>query len=56
MISSFDARRLVPGIMAERSLLRQPRLAQPIKRRLQHRLVLDQPFDRELGIDTTSFG
>ena len=38
------------------SFFRQARLAQAVKRRLQHRLVLDQPFDGKLGIDTASFG
>jgi hypothetical protein len=42
--------------IAELSFFRQTRLAQAIKRRLQHRLMLDQPFDRELGVDAASFG
>ena len=49
-------RGFVSGRTAYRSLLRQSRLAQAIKRRLQHRLVLDQPFDGELGIDAARFG
>jgi hypothetical protein len=37
------------------SLFRQTGLAQTIECGLQHRLTLDQPFDRKLGIDTTCF-
>jgi hypothetical protein len=42
--------------VAQRSLLRQPRLAQRVERGLHKRFRPDQPFDAELGIEAASFG
>ena len=44
-----------PQKISEYSFFRQPRLAQALKRWPQHWLALNQPFDRELGIDSSSF-
>src|SRR5271170_379754 len=46
----------LPPVSRSRSLLRQSRFAQSVEGILQHRLVLVEPLDGEVGIKAAGFG